>query len=329
VAEACRNFYFQDKLMLDFAAPAPAENSIAALRRQIYSKDVVSRADFLDVLALPDGGSPDHARLLGDVAVDLLVHQADPPQYVSPADADWLIAQIKAHKLPYGLEIQLLTDVLRYAVSLPSTLSGFCQAEIEMAIVEGRDGHPAGQMTAFDVEALRQTVYAADEGAKLHVTRPEAESLFRIAHATAGQAVDPAFDVFFAEAVGNHLMGVAFHGTPSAADELQLEHFENAPETGVSGFLNAMFSHIALPKPSDLESVDSRVEAHYAAENAADARKRARAEEIDQNETIWFFAHLTRGGAMTSAERSLLAFLKKEVAAPPKGLSDLFAKAGI
>jgi len=32
---------------------------------------------------------------------------------------------------------------------------------------------------------------------------------------------------------------------------------------------------------------------------------------------------------MTSAERSLLAFLKKEVAAPPKGLSDLFAKAGI
>jgi hypothetical protein len=110
---------------------------------------------------------------------------------------------------------------------------------------------------------------------------------------------------------------------------MRLEHFEDAPDPGLGGFLGAMLSRVELPKPADLESVESRVEAHYATENAAEAKARAEAEEVDQNETIWLYAHLTRRGAMTSAERSLLTFLKREVVAPPKGLADLFAKAGI
>ena len=318
--------------MLDLAKPADPDTIpnpyIAALRRQIYSKKRVSRVDFQQALALPDGDGPDQAELLGDLAVDLLVHQGDPPQYVSPADADWLIAQIKAHELAYDVKMRILTEVLHYAISIPSRLSTFCLTEIENAIVNGGKGHPAGDLTAFDVEALRQAVYAADE-APLHVTRSEAESLFRIAHATAGHEADPAFDEFFAEAVGNHLMGVAFHGAPSVAEQMRLERFEAAPEPGLGGFLGAMLSRVELPKPADLDSVESRVEAHYATENAAKAKARAKAEEIDQNETIWLYAHLTRRGAMTSAERNLLAFLKREVVAPPKGLADLFAKVGI
>ncbi len=247
------------------------------MRRQIYGKDKVVRADLEQALRAGGGDTPDYGQLLVDVAVDLLVNQADPPQYVSQADADWLVAQIGANPLPYRVEVRLLTSVLQYAVSLPSSLSGFCLAEIEKAVVDGLPDHPAGQVTAEDVKSLRKSVYAADEDASLHVTRSEAETLFRIAHATAGQAPNPAFDTFFAEAVGNYLLGIAFHWTPSASDELQLEQFENAPEPGFGGFLASMIG-LSLPTPADLSSVDSRFEAREAQEGTADAMERAEAE---------------------------------------------------
>jgi hypothetical protein len=267
--------------------------------------------------------------LLSDIAVDLLVNQADPPQYVAQDDADWLVAQIGAHPLPYRVEIRLLTSVLQYVVSLPSSLSGFCLAEIENAVVDGRPDHPARQITPEDIEFLRKSVYAADEGASLHVTKAEAESLFHIAHATAGQAPDPTFDTFFAEAVGNYLLGIAFHWTPSKTDELQLEHFENAPASGLSGFLAAMINLPSLPTGADLASVDTLDEAREVREDQADEKERAEAERLDQQETIWLFAHLTRKGELTSAERALLVFLKPEANNPPKNLLELCARMGV
>ena len=227
---------------------------LAALRRSIFHDDKASRADFSRALAWDGGETPDYAQLLADIAVDLLVDQADPRQYVSAEGADWLIGQIKASQLSYPTEMRILTETMRYAVSLPSTLSGFCLGEIEAAITQGRPGHPAGRIDAADVENLRQAVYAADENASLHVTRDEAEALFRIAHACARNAIDPAFDTFFAQAVGNYLMGAAFHGTPKAAEMTEREAFENAPATGFGAFLGAMFGELELPDPRRSEN---------------------------------------------------------------------------
>jgi hypothetical protein len=176
---------------------------------------------------------------------------------------------------------------------------------------------------------LRKSVYAVDEGASLHGTKSEAETLFHVAHATAGQAPNPAFDTFFSEAVGNYLLGLAFRWTPSVTEELQLEQFENAPVSSLGGYLGAMFGHPSLPTTNDFASVDSRVEAREAQEGAADDKERAEAEKLDQQETIWLFAHLTRKGELTSAERALLVFLKQEAKTPPKCLLDLCAKMGV
>ncbi|MGP0107056.1 hypothetical protein [Rhodoblastus sp.] len=302
---------------------------VAALRRSIFLDGKPARADFTRALALDGGDSPEYAQLLADIAVDLLVDRADPPQYVSAEGADWLIGRIQASQLSYPTEMRLLIETMGHAVSLPSTLSGFCLAEIEAAIAQGRPGHPAGRIDAMDVEHIRAAVYAPDENSSLHVSRDEAEALFRIAHAGGAGAIDPGFDKLFAQAVGNYLMGVAFHGTPKAAEVRELEAFENTPAPGLGSFLGAMFTGFKTPVLKDLETPDDMADDDLRAQLDAYDKERAQAENIDADETAWLVAHLARPGAPTSAEISLLAFLKQEAAAPPPELDALFRKAGL
>ncbi|MCW2274298.1 hypothetical protein GJ654_09600 [Rhodoblastus acidophilus] len=300
---------------------------IGALRRDIFGKGAVTREDFARVLAV-HGAGPEHADLLADVAVELIVEQADPPRYVCAKDAAWLIGAIHAHPLPYDVEIRLLTRTLERALSLPESLPRFALAEIEEAIILGRRDHPAGVIDARDVEALRQAVYATEEAASLHVTRTKAEVLFRIAHAGAPGCVDPAFDRLFAQAVGNHLMGVAHRGVLSRADRKQLEDFENSPAPSMGQFLSGMFSRLSLPTLNDLKDVGERAGERLRERDAAESAERAVAERVYPEETRWLASRLSR--ALTSAERALLGFLKQEMAGePPPSLKTLFARAGV
>ncbi len=304
-------------------------STVADLRRSIFEKGAATRDDFSRALAWGGPDSPEYAQLLADIAIDLAIDQADPPEYISSECAAWMIGEIKAHPLSYPTEMRLLTQCMHYAVSLPALLSHFCLQEIEAAIDSGRPGHPAGRLDADDVENLRRAVYATDENASMHVTRDEAETLFRIAHACAGRPVDPSFDEFFAKAVGNYLMGIAFHWTPKVSEEKQLEEFENSPAISTGEFFHEMFSHLRLPTLRDLENPYKVEDEEIRAEEEADDKERAQAEKIDPGETAWIVGHLTRDGELTSAERSLLAFLKQQAPNPPQGLSDLFRKAGV
>jgi hypothetical protein len=108
-------FHRKYTFLLQYALSSLADNSIALLRRQIYGKDKVVRADLEQALRTGGDDTPEYAQLLGDVAVDILVNQANPPQYVSQTGADWLVAQIDANPLPYRVEIRLLTANMRSA----------------------------------------------------------------------------------------------------------------------------------------------------------------------------------------------------------------------
>jgi hypothetical protein len=302
-----------------------------ALRLVIYSKSAVSRADLAGLLDLGRKAgaeaSKEFAALLADVATDLMVHQVDPPQYVTREDAEWLIGQIEsAGGLTCRAEFDMLLAILRYAVSIPPALSAFAVAEIEKAIIEGhRAGgvadHAAGVVGKDDVEALRCSVFAATEGDSLHVSRASAEALFRIAHATAGARNDPGFDDLFAKAIGNYLLGIAFHWTPSVAEERAKEQWldEKAPSLG--GFLSGML-HLTKTDAQRAADAESR---RLREENAADRA------EIDQKSAIgvadgdWVLAHLTRDGELTSAEKKLLRFLKEDASSLPPALAKVVA----
>ncbi|MBV1701276.1 MAG: hypothetical protein KGQ46_05580 [Hyphomicrobiales bacterium] len=303
------------------------ENSeILALRREIYAKPSVSRADVENLLALgrtPNGQSPEFADLLAMAATDLLVNQPDPAKYITQADADWLMGHIGTG-LSNNAEFEMLTDIIRYAISVPASLAAFTVSEIEKVIVgTNGQGAPADKY----IDALKIAVYAATPESSLHVSRASAESLFEIVHASGQAASNPAFGDFFAKAIGNYLMGIAYHWTQSAKDKLEVEKFENAPSS-FGDFIGSMFGGFFAGKANVHDAFTSAIglderEAH--ARNAADAAEAAQAAAIDPSETAWLMAHLARNAPLTAAERQLLQFLQQEAGTLPAPLEKLIA----
>jgi hypothetical protein len=311
-----------------------------ALRRRIYSKDGVTRADVAELIAFGraagSGACREYADLLAEAATDLLVRQADPPGYIAGPDADWLIGQLAdGGGLSCRAEFTMLVDVLRYAVSAPPTLAGFAVREVEKAILTGRRvasgeaDHPAGMVTAGDVEALHSLVFAPTEGSSLHVTRESAEALFDIAHATASAENDPGFDDLFAKAVGNYLMGVAFHWTPTAAEAREHEKWADRPAS-FADFFSKMVEEPPARRFAGLsvetKTVDEADEQLFARENAADAAEIQDAAVLKASAADWVIAHLTRDGPLSSAEKRLLDFLAREASSMPAALQALVGK---
>jgi hypothetical protein len=309
--------------------------AVLGLRRAIYGKDGVTRADVAGLLvfgrAAGQNAGPEYADLLSEAATDFLVRQVDPPGYIPAVEADWLIAQLAdGGGLACRAEFAMLVDLLGHAVSTPPALTAFAVREVEKAILTGRRAatgevdHAPGVVTAGDVAALRSLVFATTQGSSLHVTEESAEALFDIAHATAGAANDPAFDDFFAKAVGNYLIGVEFRWTPAASVVLEHEHWADRPSTLMS-FLGGMVSATLGERLADVRtenaSVDDLDERSFAQENAADAAAMADAAAIKRPAADWVIAHLTREGALSSAEKRLLAFIAAEAASTPESLS--------
>ena len=305
------------------AAPDPA---VLELRRDIYAKGAVTREDLARLLAVaraPGAAfSDDFGELLAEAAADLLVRQAEPTRYISNADADWLMGELAPGGLPIAAEQRLLVEVLRLSVSVPVQLSAFAVAAFERAIVDG-----SKSVTASDVEALRVAVFAATDASSLHVTRDSADALFRIARATREGANDPSFAEFFAKAVGDHLLGIAFHWTPRAAEEVQKERWLDAEQPGVGSFLGRMFG--AGDRSLDAAAFESPATAEEALtrqENEADASERANAQIIDAAKSAWVVSKLESTNLPTAAERALLGFLGREATAMPQELRALIER---
>jgi hypothetical protein len=314
------------------AVPATA----LELRKAIYSHDRLTPSDMDLVFAAAQkvgaNPSPEWTNVLCEAMTDYLVHQNVPEDYIPQNKADWF-----AQKLATGggisskLEFAILIDVMTHALGVPTSLSTFALREIKTAIINGRrnaitdENHPAGVVTKVDVDALRAILYAATTGTACHVTQPEAEVLFEIAHATS--QADPAFDDLFARAVGNYLMASSMH-SPDAAEALHFEKWLDEKES-LSGF----FSRMLHPGESDnsfnaLRSPGEAFEADLAKRDASDAALRNESEKITDSEAAWVIAHLTRDGKLTSAEMRLLRFLETESPSLAPSLRSLIGQSG-
>ena len=299
-----------------------SDQSVGVLRRDIYAKGKPTRADLAGLVgrgraAGVGGVSPAFADLIAEVATDVLVNDVDPPKYIQQADADWLVSQLRGG-LAGGFEYEMLTRTIRNAVSTPAALASFTVAQIERAIISGAADHPPGVVTQADLSALRTAVYAATEGSSLHVTRDSAEALFRIADAACGADPNPAFEEFFAKAIGNYLMGIAFHWSASADEAKEIADWLDAPSPGLGQFISAMFAS----KSAVFDDIETD-----AAQNSADAAEMAHAEKIDAAEAEWLIARLNRDGVISSAEKRLLRFLRDESPSIAPALQALIDKA--
>ncbi len=312
------------------------KSNALALRSAIYGNGDPTRADLEDLIACgrQAGSDPAFCVLIAEVATDVFVHQVDPEGYVSDADAGWLVARLSGGGgLSCAAEFEMLKGIFSHAVSVPLQLTKFAISEVKSAILTGRRDavggvdHEPGVVTHDDVLTLRAMAFAPTQGSSLHVDRGTAEALFEIAHATATASNDPEFADFFARAVGNYLIGVAFLGTPDRADVLAHEAELDVKPT-LAGFLAAM---VGVPSKEDLanalESTEGVEEDAYLNQNLETEARETDAERIGADKCDWVLAHLTRDGSLTEAEKRLLTFLKEEAASTTPELTALFAKA--
>ncbi len=306
----------------------------AALRRSIYSKDKAERADLAQLLALSTqaGDDQDYLALVADVGRDALDLDVEPRGYVSDADARWLISEIgDVGGLSCRAEFETLKAVIGHAVSVPPSLAAFAVGEVKRAVLGGRRGpagadHPAGIVTAADVEALRLFCFAPIAGAAMHVDRATAEALFEIAHATAQADNAPEFADFFAQAVGNHLLGAVFLDPASREERLSLTRALDRPAPGFGQFLSGIAGGLFAPNVSDgRKSVDRLAQEIVNEENEEIGDRLDAAAEVDLVEARWILAHLTRPGELSAAEKRLLAFLRDEAASAPPEITALYA----
>jgi len=285
------------------------------LRREIYGDGKAAKADLERLVSIGRSSaeiSPAFADLMSEVALDVLLNDVDPPKYLQRADAEWLIALLSRDSgLANEAEYETLIRLIRNAVSVPPALAAFAIGEIERAILA------RGAIGPNDLEALRTVVFAATEGSSLHVTRDSAEALFRIADALA-EADDPAFGDFFAKAIGNYLMGVAFRWTPSADEARKADDWLDAPTPGFGDFISAMF---------DFERLRAAEVAPDALHNAAHDTALVQAARIDTAEADWLLLRLHRDGKISEAEKRLLSFLKREATSVAPALAALMEKA--
>jgi len=309
---------------------------VLALRRAIYGKGDATRADLENLIARgrEGGADPEFCNLIAEVATDVLVREVDPTGYVTEADAAWLVGRLsEGGGLACRAEFEMLKAIFGHAVSVPPDLTAFAVREVEKAILTGRRDatggldHPPGVVTREDVEALRAMAFAPTRGSSLHVDRGTAEALFDIAHATANAANAPEFADFFAHAVGNYLIGVAFSGTPDREQVLRHEAELEKP-TGYGEFFAAMAHAPSRAEIADaLESTEAEEEDAWFRQNLETERRLADAANVRADQADWVIAHLTRSGLLTEAEKRLLKFLADEAASTPPQLTALLERA--
>jgi hypothetical protein len=325
-----------DTPAVDAAPPINVAAAAMELRRVIYSHDTLTRQDMDRVFDLlrkaGRNPAPECVSLFCEASADFVVHQNTPRDYIPQDKADWLVAKLsEGGGISSKAEFSMLIDVMTHALDVPESLSAFALREIKTAITNGRrdaytvEDHPAGVVTAADVEALRAVLYAATTGTACHVTQQEAEVLFDIAHATARAQVDPAFNELFARAVGNYLMAINVH-VPSAAEALHREKWLDEEES-MSGFLSRILHSVPSASFDVMKSPEEAFEDDIAERDGVDQVLGDESEKVTDIEADWVIAHLTREGELTTAEKRLLQFLGAEATAIPPALRSLVDKA--
>jgi hypothetical protein len=165
----------------------------------------------------------------------------------------------------------------------------------------------APSVCAGDVEMLRQAVFAFGAGGNVAVSREEAELLLEINDATAGATNDPAWEDFFAKALGNHLMMAATRAAITREEAAARDRWLDDTRVDVGGFFHKMahgLKDVFKGAPTDSDLWDARERERQAAIAAS--------ERVTEHESHWLAQRLDRDGSLSRAEAALLRFIKAE-----------------
>jgi hypothetical protein len=291
-------------------------DDVLTLRRTIYPDGHIAANEAEWLFALNGAcrdQDPAWQQFFVEALTDFAVNQMEPPGYVTPDNAAWLMAHIDHDgKVDSATELELLVNVIDKASSCPPALSAYVLRQVEKAVISGegplRHGRKlgAGRVTAGDVDLLRRTLYATGGQAHIAITREEADALFAISDATAGADNDPSWSDLFVKAIANHVMFASGYQVPTREEALRRDAWVDDTSVNVGGFFARMASGlkdvIALYGQPD-EAAEAERKRHMEA---------AISEHVSEDEADWLAARITRNGKILPHEAAVLSFIKRE-----------------
>jgi len=307
----------QFRALADQAAAdgAITADEILSLRRAAWPDGRIAPEEAEAIFVLNDHiaePTPEWADFFVETMTEFVINGREPRGYVDQDTADWLMGRIDHDgRLDSMAEMELLVRILEKAANAPDALKTYAQVQVERAVVFGtgptRDGGTldAGCISANECKLLRRLIFAAGGDGPAHVSRAEAEMLFRIKDATLNAANASEWENLFVQGVGNHLQ--AWHGKgPLSRDRAaELEIFMNDRTSHVGQF----FSRMGRGRTSELGSNMRSLLGRRVDGARHDAEVKA-AGEVTDGETLWLSAQIDADGKLDGMEQALLKFLR-------------------
>jgi hypothetical protein len=294
---------------LKYARRISAED-VLALRRAFYGAPQIATED-IEALVDLDRAAPDRGPEWGDffagAAVDYVVHQQEPADYVDAAKATWVMG-VFAGGLTVDGSLEALVRIVEAAVGVPSELAAFILGKAKAGIAS------AGCVDAAGVALLKRLVFAGGGPGNVGVTRDEADALFDINDACRDGANDATWADFFAKAIADSLTAVSPFSVESREDAARDDAWL-AKREGAGQFIASMgripdvrgAMHDILHPFSDEADEWRKAEAKMEADETEAAT-------ITEEEAKWLVERLG-AGVLGDPEQRLIDLLKS--LAPP------------
>lgn len=280
-------------------------------RREVWGDGQVSLAEADAMFAMNRKAGPadkEWADFFSEAMTDFLIRRGEPQGYVTDADADWLVDRLGADgRIDSLIELQFLEHLFERATSVPARLKGFALDAMERAVSTGdgptRDGQlEPGTVNATEARLLRRFVFAPAGDEPAHVSRAEAEMLWRLKNGALDKDNAPEWKTLFVQAVGNHLIAELPFEMASRAEAQRHEQFLNAPSDGVAGFIGRMAS--AQP---DFRNAGRALGEDGTREFGDGIEQRD--DGLNPEERQWTEARVVSDGAVDEYEQALLEFV--------------------
>ena len=322
-------------------------DDIVELRRAIYQDGAVSRAECAALFAIErtrTAHSDAWSDLFVEALTDYAIRQEPPEGYLSEDTAAWISAEISKRKTPSAdAEVELAINIIEKAREVPAAFSSFALRLVKDMVLYG-DGvdargraHAGGRISDADINSLQRIIWGAGSEGLMAVSRDEAETLFAIAHASAGHDNDPKFDDFFAKAIGNYLLGATGRAVPTreTAFRWQTETYRR----DALGILQAVLARARtadwqpMQDPAfykdtiqNARTLAQDLEHRFEQENTAYDAAQLAASVMTPDKAGWLLVHIDQNGLMTAPEKALVRFIRREASSIDPSLGKVLEK---
>lgn len=306
---------------------AITDEDVRNFRMEVFGDGLVSIAEAEAVFAINNSVSSKcdaWVEFFVECLVDYTVNQAQPRGYISVANAEWLINQVKCDShVNSHCELELLIKAIEKAEKCPQFLCTFVLDTVARAVVNG-DGKLLADETLTkgvigqpEVELLRRILFAYGGEGGLSISRAEAEILFDLNDQTIEAENHASWSDLFVKAIANHLMAISGYQSVDRQEAIRREAWLEDTQVDVAGTLANSLRNIgslfSRQQFTDAFKTDhQRLQEAWAERNVQRQASASSAAQIDDDEGTWLAQRILRDGMMHENEKALLRFIKQE-----------------